>query len=78
MIVGKPPMVFFQHLENFFWSLPFEINTFYESELLNKTPAKHRDIFRDTLIAKKSMAKERFEPTTYWLGNKKIQAPARV
>ena len=24
------------------------------------------------------MAKERFEPTTYWLGNKKIQAPARV
>ena len=28
---------------------------------------------------KKSMAKERIEPTTYWLGNtKKFQAPARV
>ena len=41
-------------------------------------PAKHRDIFRDTLIEKKSMA-ERIEPTTYWLGTtKKIQAPARV
>ena len=24
------------------------------------------------------MAKERFEPTTYWLGNKKIRASARV
>ena len=44
----------------------------------NKTPAKHRDIFRDTLFAK-SMAKERIEPTTYCLGNtKKFQAPARV
>ena len=36
--------------------------------------AKHRDIFRDTLIAKKIMAKEKFEPTTYWLGNKKISS----
>ena len=31
------------------------------------------------LLQKKSMAKERIEPTTYWLGNtKKFQAPARV
>ena len=36
-----------------------------------------RDIFRDTHIAKKSIPKERIEPTTYWLGNtKKFQAPA--
>ena len=27
---------------------------------------------------KKSMAKERFEPSTYWLRNKQIQAPARA
>ena len=36
-------------------------------------------VFSATLIAKKNMAKERIEPTTYWLGNtKKFQAPARV
>ena len=34
----------------------------------HKTPAKHPDSFRDTLVAKKSIAKERFEPTTNWLG----------
>ena len=32
---------------------------------VNRTPAKHRDTFRISLIAKKSMATERFEPTTY-------------
>ena len=36
-------------------------------------------IFSATLLLQKSMAKERIEPTTYWLGNtKKFQAPARV
>ena len=36
-------------------------------------------IFSATLIAKKRRAKERIEPTTYWLGNtKKLEAPARV
>ena len=45
----------------------------------NKTSAKQRDIFCDTLFAKKCMAKERFQPTTYWLGNrKKFQATARI
>ena len=33
----------------------------------NKTPAKQRDIFRDTLIAKKY---GKGEVRTYWLGNK--------
>ena len=38
-----------------------------------------RGYFPHTLIDIKSMAKERIEPTTYWLRNrKKIQAPARV
>ena len=49
---------------------------FYVS--IEKTPAKHWDIFSNTLIAKKRMAKESFERTTYWLENKKNQAPARV
>ena len=43
-----------------------------------KTPAKHWDIFRDTLIAKK-YGEEKIEPMTYWLGNtKKFHVPARV
>ena len=42
-------------------------------------PAKPRNIFRDTLIAKKSMAKERFEPYDRMAGKQKnIQASARV
>ena len=51
-----------------------------KATIWNKTPAKHRNNFRDTLLAKKnmSMAKERFGHTTYWQGNKKIQASARV
>ena len=45
---------------------------------INKTPAKQRDFFPRHAYCKKSMAKERIEPTTYWLGNtKKFQAPAR-
>ena len=48
-----------------------------ESDLnSNKTPAKHRDIFRDTLIAKKYGEGE--VPTHNLLAGKKIQAPARV
>ena len=36
-------------------------------------------IFSETRLLQKSMAKERIEPTTYWLGNtKKFQAQARV
>ena len=48
----------------------------YENE--NKTPAKHRDIFRNTLIAKKYGEAE--DRTHDLVAGKyeKIQAPARV
>ena len=45
--------------------------------IYNKTPAKHRDIFRDTLNAKKYGEGED-RTHDYWMGNtKKFQAPAR-
>ena len=44
----------------------------------NKTPAKHRDIFRDTLIAKKLWRRRGSNPRPTGWKTKKIQARARV
>ena len=50
-----------------------------EKDNIVKRRALSTGIFSATLLLQKCMAKERIEPTTYWLGNtKKIQAPSRV
>ena len=44
----------------------------------DKTPAKHRDIFRHTLIAKKVWRRQGSNPRPTCWESKKFQTPARV
>ena len=50
----------------------------FPKSISNKTPAKHRDIFRDTLIAKKYGVGEDRTHDLLAGKHKKFQAPARV
>ena len=56
----------------------YSINNLAERRSNNKTPAKHRDIFRDTLIAKKVWRRRGPYPEPTGWETKNIQAPARV
>ena len=62
-----------QHITN-----ELSIHPLLKLPVQTKTPATHRDIFRDTLIAKKVWRRRRSNPRTTGWETKKVQAPARV
>ena len=73
---AKSPQFLVLHCRRHYWNGK---NKNIEIEKIKTRRPLSTGIFSATESMQESMAKERIEPTTYWLGNtKNFQAPARV